>query len=594
MTISQLQKIQATTQQIAEVISSVLGIDVTIFDEQMVRIAGTGHHKDTVGQKVAGYTIGQQVILYGKEYIITDVRSDRACEVCDKLPSCLELAQVCCPILLGRETLGVISMIASSREQQKRLIENKDNLLFFIRKMADLIAAKVVEKNTIYRLFFLNNQLETVLKFVAEGIIAVDAVGQIINLNYAAEKMLGVKAQEALGFHVNEIFPGTPIAEVLQSAAAFVDREVIVWRKGRQQHYLINAMPMLIEGAVQGVVASFRTAGDWRQPETGKRQTSVSFDDIIGVSVALETAKDEARKAAQGRTTILLTGESGTGKEVFARAIHAESERSNGPFIAVNCAAIPENLLESELFGYEEGSFTGARKGGKPGKFLLADGGTLFLDEIGDMPPVLQAKMLRVLQDRVVERVGGVKTFVVNARIITATNRNLEDMVRTGHFREDLYYRLHVFPIHLPALRDRQDDIALLAEHFLRKHALLNDRPSLEIAPDAAAVLHRYSWPGNIRELENTIEYAVIKHGGPKLERAHLPAKMFAVGGAGANANGAQGGVRGGDPEKENLIKALAAFDANVTGKSQAAASLGISRATLYRKLRKHDLLKVQ
>jgi len=588
MTISQLQKIQATTQQIAEVISSVLGIDVTIFDGEMVRIAGTGHHRDTVGQKISGYTIGQQVILYGKEYLITDVRSDQACEVCEKLSTCLELAQVCCPILLGRETLGVISMIASSREQQLKLIENKDNLLFFIRKMADLIAAKVVEKNTIYRLFFLNNQLETVLKFVAEGIVAVDAVGQVINLNFAAEKMLGIKAQEALGFHVNEIFPGTPITEVLHTGAAFVDREVIVWRKGRQQHYMINAMPMLIEGAVQGVVASFRDAGDWRQAPMDKRRQSVCLADIIGISAALEAAKDEARKAAQGRTTILLSGESGTGKEVFARAIHAESERANGPFIAVNCAAIPENLLESELFGYEEGSFTGAKKGGKPGKFQLADGGTLFLDEIGDMPPVLQAKMLRVLQDRVVERVGGVKTFVVNARIIAATNRNLEEMVSSGQFREDLYYRLHVFPIHLPALRDRQDDIVLLADHFLKKHARLNDKEPLDLAADAATVLRQYAWPGNIRELENTVECAVIKLNGPRLERAHLPAKML------AGATHDAGSRPPADREKESLKNALAAFAASVEGKSQAAASLGMSRATLYRKLRKHDLLKTQ
>jgi transcriptional regulator with PAS, ATPase and Fis domain len=225
---------------------------------------------------------------------------------------------------------------------------------------------------------------------------------------------------------------------------------------------------------------------------------------------------------------------------------------------------------------------------------MLADGGTLFLDEIGDMPPVLQAKMLRVLQDRVVERVGGVKTFVVNARIITATNRNLEEMVEAGHFREDLYYRLHVFPIHLPALRDRQDDIPLLADYFLRKHALLNEKETLEIAPDAAMVLRRYRCPGNIRELENTIECAVIKLSGPRLESTHLPAKMFATGAHGANGSNGKNSPTRINPEKENLKKALAAFDESVDGKSQAAASLGMSRATLYRKLRKYDLLKAE
>ena len=579
MPMSQLQQIQATTQQVAEVISGVLGIDVTIFDQQMLRIAGTGHHRETIGQNIAGYTIGQQVILYGKEYIITDVRSDQACEVCDKIATCLELAQVCCPISLGRETLGVISMIASSREQQLRLIENKDKLLDFIRKMAELISSKVVEKNTIYRLFLLNNQLETVLNFVAEGIVAVDDRAQIININYAAEKMLGVKAREVLGFHVNEIFPGTPIAEVLHTEAAFVDREVKVWRAGRQQHYMINAMPMLIESSVQGVVASFRSACG--RPVLVANDAKMSFDDIVGTSPAIETAKDEARKAARGRTTILLTGESGTGKEVFARAIHVESERRDGPFIAINCAAIPENLLESELFGYEEGSFTGARKGGKQGKFLLADGGTLFLDEIGDMPASLQAKMLRVLQDRVVERVGGTRTLLVNLRIITATNRNLEEMIKVGLFREDLYYRLHVFPIHLPALRERRSDIMLLAQFFLRKHALANEKDVPEIAPEVEAFLQDYAWPGNIRELENVIECGVVKLTGTRLERCHLPIKLVSQ---------TKCTTTVANPEKASIEKALAAFAASVDGKALAAASLGISMATLYRKISKYAL----
>jgi len=581
MPMSHLQKIQATTQQIAEVISGVLGIDVTIFDEQMVRVAGTGHHRDTIGQNVAGYTIGRQVILYGKEYIITDVRSDRACEVCEKLSTCLELAQVCCPILLGRETLGVISMIASSRAQQERLIENKDKLLDFIRKMADLIAAKVVEKNTIYRLFLLNNQLETVLDFVAEGIVAVDDRAQITNINRAAAKMLDVKAREVVGFHINEIFPGTPIAEVLHTGSAFVDREVKVWRGSRQQHYMINAMPVLIEGSVQGVVASFRSA--LSRPAQIGNSCKTTFDDIVGVSEALENVKDEARKAARGRTTILLTGESGTGKEVFARAIHADSERSDGPFIAINCAAIPENLLESELFGYEEGSFTGAKKGGKQGKFLLADGGTLFLDEIGDMPAALQAKMLRVLQERVVERVGGARALLVNLRIITATNRNLEEMVSEGLFREDLYYRLHVFPIHLPALRERRDDIMILARHFLAKHALANDKTVPTIATDVVSFLEAYTWPGNIRELENVIECGVVKLSGNILETRHLPAKIVST------AKPTIKKVHA-DPEKALVEKALATYANSVDGKALAAASLGISLATLYRKITKHAL----
>lgn len=569
------------TQQIAEAISSVLEMEVTIVDKNMVRMAGTGYYRESIGERIVlTNSLYHQVLEQGSEYVITDVRTSDACEACERHATCMELAHLCCPIILGKEVVGVIGLIAFSQEKQNELIEKRGQLLPFIRKMAELIAAKAVEKDALNRMVLLKNQMETVLNFVAEGIIAVDHLARIINVNFAAEKMLQVKNSDVLGCHINEVFPGTPIAEVLREGSGFMDREVKMWHQGRQHHYLINAKPMVLDGSVQGVVASFREVQTGMPARTAV-VAQVNFADIIGSSPLLEQVKEEARKAAKGASTVLITGESGTGKEVFAKAIHFESSRGLKPFVPVNCAAIPETLLESELFGYEEGSFTGAKKGGKQGKFQAAQGGTLFLDEIGDMPLPLQAKLLRVIQEKAVERVGSVHAAPVDVRIIAATHRDLEQMVKQGEFREDLYYRLHVFPLYLPPLRKRREDILPLARSFLHRLATLYHKKVTDISQAAAQRLVEYEWPGNVRELENAMECAIVRMAGDSVTLADLPPKLKESG----LANTRQ---EGNNQEQEALFQALACFGESVEGKAQAAASLGISIATLYRKLRKY------
>lgn len=579
---SRLQHIQVTVQQMAEAMASVLGMDVTIVDENMIRIAGTGIHAGTIGQKIIGNSVYHTVMAKLEDYIIADVQNHNACGACEKKATCPELAQLCCPIIIGREAIGVIGLIAFSETQQKEITSRGEHLLTFIRKMAELVAAKVIEKEGLNRLVFLKKQVETVLNFITEGIVAIDENTRIINVNYAAEKMLNIKASDVVGFHLNEIFPGTPISEVLLSGTGFIDREVSIWQNGRHHHYFINATPMLVDGMVQGVVASFRPVNNYKINRSVHIK-KVNFTDIIGRSSALNSVKEDAKKAAQTNSTVLIIGESGTGKEVFARAIHFESARGSTSFVAVNCAAIPEALLESELFGYEEGSFTGARKGGKLGKFQLADKGTLFLDEIGDMPLSLQAKLLRVIQDKAVERVGSVHSSPIDVRIIAATNRDLESMIKEGRFREDLFYRLNVFPIYLPPLRERKGDIAELAVFFLQKHAQNYNKVINGIAPQALGLILDYDWPGNIRELENAVECAVIKTAGPVIEVGDLPSKLCGV-------NIEKIMVKPSHEEKDKLLNALDIFGRNVEGKKRAAESLGISIATLYRKLKKYQL----
>lgn len=327
-----------------------------------------------------------------------------------------------------------------------------------------------------------------------------------------------------------------------------------------------------------------RSSGFRRTPQVSAKYT---INDIVGQGKAILLMKEQIIAAAKTRSTVMVLGETGTGKELAAHAIHRLSSRRHNAFVRVNCAAIPENLLESELFGYEPGAFTGAVKGGQIGKFEAADGGTLFLDEIGDMPFSLQSKILRVLQEKEIEKVGGRAPISIDVRIIAATHRNLRELVREQKFREDLYYRLHVIPIQMPPLREHREDIPLLVDFFLSKQAeeLGIDKPDTE--HEFMAALIEYDWPGNVRELANIVELAIsMSHG--VITKDLLPASMLAE--LFSHRFDAEAAVLrdyAGDAEKEAIIKALDIFGGN---KIKVCDSLGISRSSLYNKLKKYNI----
>jgi transcriptional regulator with PAS, ATPase and Fis domain len=313
----------------------------------------------------------------------------------------------------------------------------------------------------------------------------------------------------------------------------------------------------------------------------------INLDSIIGKSNKILELKQKVRKIADGYANVLLTGESGTGKELFARAIHYESKRCEKPFIPVNCGAIPENLLESELFGYAGGAFTGANKGGKIGKFELASGGTIFLDEIGDMPLQLQVKLLRVLQDRVVIPVGSNKSMRIDVRVIAATNKNLEELVRIGEFREDLYYRINVIPIKIPPLRDRKEDIYLLLCELLNKYCCIYGLPLPKVSEKVMVCFNNYSWTGNIRELENAVEYIVNMLGSDReIHVEHLPPKLI----EGNDNVDTDKELKLESLERNAIIKALKRYGTNTEDKKIAAEALGISLASLYRKINSYGI----
>lgn len=368
------------------------------------------------------------------------------------------------------------------------------------------------------------------------------------------------------------------------------NREIVLKDKNNLR-VILSTRPIVYDNIFKGTVLVIRTISDIRKiiNHVTNNNINIYFEDIIGESKEIKDTKDKAVKASNGNSTILITGESGTGKELFARAIHSVGCSKDKPFIAINCAAIPEALLESELFGYEDGAFTGAKKGGKIGKFELAKGGTIFLDEIGDMPIHLQAKLLRVLQDKAVERIGGSRNIPLDVRIIAATHKDISKMIENGEFRNDLYYRLNVIPLLVPPLRERREDIPLLMDHILEKCNGKLNKSIKGFSNDVREVFLGYDWPGNIRELENAIEYAVNMENDRIIVISSLHQKFKRK-----TTNTIRDSICMDNTiipimqiEKTAIINALKILKGN---KEEAAKSLGISRATFYRKIKEYNI----
>jgi transcriptional regulator with PAS, ATPase and Fis domain/CBS domain-containing protein len=440
-------------------------------------------------------------------------------------------------------------------------------------------------------------QMEMVIELSHDGIIMVDRGGVITMVNKEYADFIGLPEDELVGRHVTEVIENTRMHIVAETGKP----EIADIQKIKGDYMVANRLPIYRDGKLEGAVgkvlfknlggfkalkhrienlekelATYR--GEWQETNRAKYQ----FEQLIGRSRAWEKTKHLARQAAETDSNVLLQGESGTGKELFAHAIHNAGVRSPGPFVKVNCAAIPRDLIESELFGYVEGSFTGAKRGGKKGKFEAAEGGTIFLDEIGELPIHMQVKLLRVLQEREIERVGATGAKPVNIRVIAATNRDLEQMIEDGDFRLDLYYRLNVFTILIPPLHSRKEDIDVLLPHFLRKVAGRLGKPVPSVDPEAIPYFHSYSWPGNTRELENVIERTVnILKNGRSLSSADLPPKLFRKENVKEPRELSETLF---EAEQKAVNEALLYTNGN---KSKAAKLLGISRTALYEKIAK-------
>ncbi|MGC5326356.1 sigma 54-interacting transcriptional regulator [Brevibacillus sp. SYSU BS000544] len=437
------------------------------------------------------------------------------------------------------------------------------------------------------------SQIQTILTTVSEGIISTDRSLVIQTINQAAAAMLGVEKDQVISSSLSTIW-GHSIEEVWSCLTDGTEKshlpvKLLVPSLGETK-FVCCYRPIIIppQPRAQGVVIVIRDMKQIHQLiETVKRPGAFTFEELIYEGNPMKQCVETAKRVSKSQATILLSGESGTGKELFAKAIHYESERSSQAFVPINCAAIPDTLLESELFGYEEGAFTGARKGGHPGLFEVAQGGTLFLDEIGELPLQLQAKLLRVLEDRTIRRIGGKKSIPVDVRIITASNRNLPDMVAKGQFREDLFYRLHVIPIRIPPLRERKHDIPLLAQYFVTKVCQQINRPTAQLSASAIRYLQSHHWPGNVRELQNVLERAVYLTISHEINVEHVTI---------ATHYSHQETVH---VSQQNTLKhQVDQFERNVliealkqcTSARQAAQQLGISHTAVLNKMKKYGI----
>jgi len=449
--------------------------------------------------------------------------------------------------------------------------------------------------------------LKQVLNSAYEGVVVINNDGIILEFNDAYCRFVGKKRENIIGKDVRSVIENTRLHVVVKTGReerGYIQRisghDMVVHRipifKGSE---VVGAIGMLI---FQDVTQLYHILGRVHDMEKSHSDSTIVFteldryhlDKIIGTSTPILLAKKRAKKAAVTPATVLITGESGTGKELFAQAIHDMSTYSDGPLISVNCSAIPESLLESELFGYEEGAFTDARRGGKPGRFEQADNGTIFLDEIGDMPLLMQAKILRVLQERIVERVGGTTKKKINVRIIAATNRDIEAMVKLGTFRSDLYYRINIIRLHLPALRERHTDIPELVNYFIHRFCLEFGMKQKKISHEAMVLLTAYNWLGNVREVMNICEMLVSLAENDHITPDDLPEHIRFQIALPPESSSNQVHIEEHDiksvmdqEEKKLILKTLSQTNGN---KAAASRILNIQRSTLYMKMKKHGI----
>jgi len=483
---------------------------------------------------------------------------------------------------------GVVNMSGNYRLLHK-------HTLGMVVSIANAIESALKTGEKVLELSINNKFLNTIIESISDGLIVINKKGEITHLNSIAGKILGKKSHEAIGKPIDKLIrTNFSLLNILNNRKGYLEKEIVVtpfYGKENSQYLLTEKVVEDSEGESQGVTALFKEMKKVHRLVGGiiGANPRFNFSNIIGSNEKLKRAVNLAKVASASSCKILIQGESGTGKEIFAQAIHNNSNRKDKPFIAINCAAIPRDLVESELFGYDEGAFTGAKRGGRPGKFEIAEGGTLFLDEIESMPLESQPKLLRVIESNQLMRVGGNKAIPIDVRIISSTNKDLLLAVKEGNFREDLYYRLNTVNVDIPPLRDRKDDIPILVKYICGKIGRKLNKNNIEIDKKALKVLCDYNWPGNIRELENVIESAILLSKNSKITIGVIPEnikrfksnKLYIKDDKGVNSLI--------DIEKEAIFKVLKEVKGNI---SKASRALGIDRSTLYRKIKKFKISK--
>lgn len=566
-----LYQIKDDIQKYAETISKVIDLQVEVMSKNFIRVAGTGILRDKISENMFNEAhIYKEVLKTGKTIVIKNPREEKLCIDCASRKNCKEILEVSTPIIFNSEIVGVIGLICFNEEQKNSFLLKEDYYIGFIEQMSMFISSRIYQENEKIMIENNNRVLLKVVDRIPNAIIITNENSEIELINETGTSLFGDLPLKA---KLNT----TTLSEFSDKKEFFITCNEIT-------HKVVGDIIDFSKN-----MGRFRTLYIFQEADKFReyvQQFNSNFiKDFVFTSFQMQNVYLKIQKVAKTTTTTLITGESGTGKEVVAKAIHMNSNRAEKPFIPVNCGAIPESLIESEFFGYVKGAFTGANPNGKIGFFEQVNGGTIFLDEIGDMPLSLQVKLLRVLQEKTITPIGSNKIKEVDVRIITATNRNLEELVKENRFREDLYYRLNVFPIYIPPLRERPTDIVELATYFIEKYSQLFNIPSKLISNEVKEFFLTYSWPGNIRELKNIIEYAInvidekeniifLKHLPPRLVNSFENKQIKTLA----------------ELEKEAIKSLLEKFGASSKDKVKIAKTLDISLATLYRKIKQYNL----
>ena len=557
-----------------------LEIDAAVFDTQSRIVACTDEYLHQKGNTVHAPSI-EEVIANGN-VVVNKPGHMNSCAGCRFIGNCPAKIEILKAIRYRSQDFGVMTFTCFTDEAHERMTGRLKAFVQALDIFSDWVAKLVIRKQEASTMDETRAMLKNIMESSEEGIMVTDPDGSVLRCNAGAGRLFSF-----CGLHTGNAYHILP-AHVVDTALKPERLRDVRVETGNIRAF-VSAKPVFVNDELKSVVFFIREdqgrAGKKSRPEAKTGRSAVMTHDLLGKCPEIMKLKKNITRFSKSSSTVLITGETGTGKGLVARLIHEKSPRAGKPFIAVNCASIPETLFESELFGYEEGAFTGAKKGGKKGRFDLARGGTIFLDEIGEMPLHMQVKLLSVLQDHSFQRVGGVDMISADARVIAATNQDPEAMIMEKKFRPDLFYRLNVIPMSLPPLRERQGDLEILAHFFLKDACMRSGRSIERISESVMAAFRAHDWPGNIRELQNVIEYSVNVEETDTITESSLPEYFSAR----VRVKKVPRDIRAGAlaAEMDIILSCLDRHGHDVKGKIRAAGELGISLRTLYRKLEK-------
>lgn len=565
-----LEEIRPSVERLATAVSDSLRLEVAVFDSSGSLFFCTPTYVKKKGLIV--HTPFIREVIENGSILVNTPGEMPACIGCRFKQHCPSTIEILCCIHAGTAAAGVIAFTSFTKEGQRRISENTPTYLNAITELANLLGDFLSKEDPGRYSIACDMMLTASMELSGQPVLLTDAYGVILQYNRMASDLL--KFCNVTSYSLWQIFSEAAVRKILEGNDLF-EKDVTIGSMSAK----ISTKVVKKEGQINSIFIRF--SGELSEPAS----ESGFFGSIVGASPEINKIQNMIKRVAESPTPILITGETGTGKELVARAIHEQSRRKKYPFVAINCSSIPESLFESELFGYEEGAFTGAKKGGKTGKIEMAQGGTLFLDEVGEMPLTMQPKLLRILQEYELERVGSNHKVFLNIRIIAATNRDLAEMVAERTFREDLYYRINVINLKLPPLRYRKGDILPIAADYLnRLHAKIKT-PLNSFSEEAKKCLLEYQWPGNVRELQNVIEYAANLCDTELLMPADLPESLAPK--AGRTEDKPSFLLPAIQKQDQRLISLLERYGYTLEGKKQIASEMGISLRTLYRHLKR-------